>query len=370
MKTTLVRLAKRYALPAVLAVGVLSALPLLFHKQALPEGLLQVNGRLEAEYTLASTEYAGKIVSLAVGEGDQVEAGQVLARLEDSRLLQQLEQAKNALAAVEKQVEAASLSLQVKRREMPLGIDQANAAVASAQAQLDKALSAREQARREAERARTLRPGGAISQVTLENAQLALTEKSHDVDAAEADLTQARTALSSARLDDQRIRAQQAQLEALEAEQAKASASVAEISTIIANHVIRAPTSGVIETKLVALGETLAPGTPLFNIVDTNSLYLQAYVPEPDIGKIKLGLKARIFTDAFPDHPFDAHVTYIASRAQFTPKEVQTQEERVKEVFAIKLSLVANPDDRLSPGMPADAVVRWTDNVSWRAPVQ
>lgn len=370
MNPRITKFARRYAFPAILALGVLSALPMMFQKQTLPEGLIQLNGRLEAEDVLASTQYAGKVVKLEVDEGDRVEAGQVVARLDDSRLQQQLQQAKDSVAAAGKQVEAASLSLQVKKKEMPLSVDEAKAGVARASAELGKAEAVRDQALREVERARKLEPGGTISQAGLENAQFALTTASLDVTVAEAALTQARAALSSATLNEQRLEAQQSQLEALQAERDKAVSAVAEIDSVIADYVIKAPMAGVVETKLVSPGETLAAGTPLFDIVDLKRLYLKAYVPGPDIGKIRLGLKARVFTDTFLGQPFDAAVTFIASRAQFTPKEVQTQDERVKEVFEVKLSLDENPGDRLSPGMPADAVIRWKDDVAWKAPLE
>jgi HlyD family secretion protein len=112
----------------------------------------------------------------------------------------------------------------------------------------------------------------------------------------------------------------------------------------------------------------VAAGTPLFDVVDLDRLYLKVFVPEAQIGKVRLGLPARIHTDAFPERSFAATVRFIASRAEFTPKEVQTPDERVKLVYAVKLSLEDNPEHRLTPGLPADAVIRWRDDVAWRAP--
>ena len=91
-------------------------------------------------------------------------------------------------------------------------------------------------------------------------------------------------------------------------------------------------------------------------------------MPEAQIGKLRLGLPAKVYTDAFPDQPYDATVRYIATRAEFTPKEVQTPDERVKLVHAVKLYVSANPDHRLSPGVPADAVIRWQEGVAWAKP--
>jgi len=107
---------------------------------------------------------------------------------------------------------------------------------------------------------------------------------------------------------------------------------------------------------------------PLFELVDLDKLYLKAYVPEVEIGKVRLGLPAQIYTDAFPDKPFSAELRYIASRAEFTPKEVQTRDERTKLVYAMKLYLDANPDHRLTPGLPVDAVIRWQEDAPWVKP--
>jgi len=109
-------------------------------------------------------------------------------------------------------------------------------------------------------------------------------------------------------------------------------------------------------------------GMPLLELVDLDRLYLKVYVPEKDIGKVRRGLPARIHADAFPNEPFDATVRYIASRAEFTPKEVQTPDERTKLVYEVRLYLERNPDHRLTPGLPADAIIRWKEDVAWAAP--
>jgi HlyD family secretion protein len=103
---------------------------------------------------------------------------------------------------------------------------------------------------------------------------------------------------------------------------------------------------------MVDVGEVITAGSPIFDIVNLDRLYLQVYIPEKDIGKVRLGLPARIYADAFPNTFFPATVRYIASRAQFTPKEVQTPDERVKLVFAVRLYLDENPNHCLLPVFP------------------
>ena len=149
----------------------------------------------------------------------------------------------------------------------------------------------------------------------------------------------------------------------------EAKASLAEQQRYLDEMTVRAPTAGTVLVRTIERGEWVQPGTPLYTLVDLNQLYLKIYVPEPDIGKIVHDQPARVHIDAFPDRFFPARVSKIASEAEFTPKNVETREERVKLVFAVELALEGNPGSTLKPGMPADAVVRLEDGPEWITPV-
>jgi HlyD family secretion protein len=149
---------------------------------------------------------------------------------------------------------------------------------------------------------------------------------------------------------------------------AQTEAALVEVQSVLDDLVIPAPATGMITTRVVDNGEMVSAGSPLFDIVDLDKLYLKVYVPEKEIGKVRLGLPAQIYTDAFPDMPFSATLRYIASQAEFTPKEVQTPDERVKLVYAVKLYLDKNPEHKLTPGLPADAVIRWQEATPWAKP--
>jgi len=149
----------------------------------------------------------------------------------------------------------------------------------------------------------------------------------------------------------------------------EARAALGEQQRYLDEMTVRAPTAGTVLVRTIERGEWVQPGTPLFSMVDLNQLYLKIYVPEPDIGKIVHGQPARVHIDAFPKRFFPARVSKIASEAEFTPKNVETREERVKLVFAVELALDENPDGALKPGMPADAVVRLEDGPEWITPV-
>lgn len=341
------------AVVAVLAGGAL-AWSLLNGRGDLPEGLIQANGRIEGDHTTVASKLPGRIAELKVREGDSVRPGQLLARLEDTQLAARQQQADAAVASLKAQLAAARAQLDVARQEVPLAEAGAEAAVA-------KARAAEAQAARDAGRFDELAARGSVEARRAEQMRLAHT-------AAAADLRQATQSLAAARLGHDKIRARGNDITALEAGLRQAEAAAREVASLVADQELRAPTGGVVLSRLREAGELVAAGTPIFDLVDLDKLYLKVYVPEKQIGQVRLGLPARIHSDAFPQQVFPATTRYIAAQAEFTPKEVQTPDERVKLTYAVKLYLDANPEHRLSPGVPADAVIRWKDGVPWQAP--
>ena len=273
--------------------------------KALPEGLIQANGRIEGDRLLVASKFPGRVTTLLAREGDRVKAGQVLVQLDDTQASAQARQARAAVVAL-----------------------QAEAAAAGRNA---------EQTQRDTERFRELRAEGTASVREAEQAELA------------------------ARVAQDRLASAQAQL-------SRARAALAEAESVLTDLTVRAPADGTVATRMADTGEVVAAGAVLLMLVDLDQLYLKVYVPEVLIGKLRLGLPARLYIDAFPDQPFEAELRYIAAQAEFTPKEVQTADERVKLVYAVKLYLKSNPEHRLTPGQPADAVIRWKEDVPWTPP--
>lgn len=336
--------------------------------RGLPDGLIQANGRIEGDAVTVASKVAGKIVGIEVREGDPVKTGQLLARLDDAQLRARVDQAAAAAATLESQVASAGLGIDLLRKEVPLAIEAARAGVGRAQAAAATAEASERQARRDAERLRDLVAKGFASSQQSERAQLALDAAASELTSAREALVQSRKQLAQAELGGDRIRVREAELLALRAQLRQAQAALAEAESVLADLTIRAPVGGLVATRMREPGEVMAAGAPLLDLVDLDQLYLKVYVPEAQIGRLRLGLPARIHTDAFPDRPFEATVRYISSRAEFTPKEVQTPDERVKLVYAVKLYLKSNPDHRLTPGLPADAVIRWKEGVAWAKP--
>ena len=227
------------------------------------------------------------------------------------------------IAALESQVAAAQADVErahalVDAAEAALAAAQAAVAMAaaddrSAQARVDVALAQRDQAQ-------------AVLDLLLAGA------RAEQIDVLRAGVAQAQAALDSAQ------------------------AAVAALDTQIAKLTLVAPIDGEVLHGLAHVGEVARPGVPLFVLADLSRLTLTVYVPVPDLGRVYLGQAVDVTVDAYPD-TFAGQVTHIASRAEFTPKNVDTREERVNMVFPVKISL-DNPDGRLKPGMPADATLR------------
>ena len=349
-------------------IGFYFAYSSVFHQAPLPEGLIQANGRIEGDHITVSSKFSGRIQSLPVQEGDVVKSGQTLIVLEDTQVRTRVTQAEKAVATLNARVEALRLDLDVLRKEVPLAIATAEAEVAHGMAVSAKAEATEQQARKDALRLQQLVSQGAASRQKGEQNELALTVARNELSASRTSVTRAQKQLAQIRLGWDRIKVREGELKALEAQLEQSRAALAEAESILSDLVIKAPSDGVILTRMADIGEMTAPGAPLLDLIDQDRLYLKVYVPEILIGKVRVGLPARIHTDCFPERQIPATVRMISSRAEFTPKEVQTPDERTKLVYAVKLYLDENPDHSMTPGMPGDAVIRWKEDAPWAAP--
>ena len=298
-----------------------------FHKEA-EEGVLLLSGNMEVTETNIGFKIAGRVVELSVDEGREVQKGQVLARLDNAELASVVTQNRAALQ------EAISLLAELKNGSRPQEIEEARANVASQEAELVR-LS------KDFERSEKLFNNGAISAAQFDAAKSAY----------ETRIALKRNASESLSLVREGPRKESIAAAGDRVEQAKAALRTAEER--LKDTVIYAPGPGVVLRKNVEPGETVATGTPIFTIGDLSSPWIKVYVPEAKSGLIKLGQKAQVSADSYPGKTYDGWVSYISSEAEFTPKNVQTQEERVKLVYGVKVR-VQNPDQELKPSMPAD----------------
>jgi HlyD family secretion protein len=356
-------------LAAGAALGVLSAPRLSsWLRPPAPAGLLFASGRIEGRLTTLTPRASATVAALHVDEGQAVQPGQLLATLDDPAQRQRVRSAEEQLNALAEKLRAANFQLVMTDRQVPLQIEQASAALREAEARLFRARASHEQSERDAQRAAALVASGLIAPQESEHARLAAAVAEHAVREAEAALVSSQKQLALARLGSQQLETMRAERAALARQRMQAAAQLDEQRSHVADFAIHSPIAGRVLTRTVERGERVEAGTPLFTLVDLDRLYVKIYVPEPSIGQVALGQEARVYVDTYPGRAFPARVSRISQEAEFTPKNVETREERVKLVFAVEVALAENPGGILKPGMPADAVVRWQPDAPWASP--
>jgi len=214
----------------------------------LPEGLIQANGRIEGDHVSVSSKFAGRIAEIRVREGDTVQTGKVLAVLDDAQIKTKVRQAAAAVAALDAQVDAVTMTLAVLRKEVPLAVGGADAGLSRAKADIAKAKASHDQASRDAERAKELLAKGLIPRQGVERADLAVTSAEAEHESTRGSAVQAGNQLSQARLGADRIKAKEADLTALQAQREQAKAGLAEAESVLEDLTLKAPSSGVIMT--------------------------------------------------------------------------------------------------------------------------
>jgi len=290
-------------------------------------GVISASGHVEATEVRVSTKVGGTVEALLVEEGDRPARGQEIARIDatDVRLALDAARAEMGQATAE-----LSLRLAGAREE---DIAEAQAQVARAQAEL-------EAARRDLGRMEGLMASGSGTTKALDDAGTRRDVASASLDAARERLRKLRAGNRPQEIESARARA------------AAAAARIAQLEQQLRDAVIASPIAGVVTEKLVEAGELATPGTALVVLVDLDSPWLTVFVAEPDLGRIRIGQEAEVVTDG--GQARKGRISFVASRAEFTPKNVQTRDERVKLVYEVKIGL-ENRDGLFKPGMPAEA---------------
>jgi HlyD family secretion protein len=290
---------------------------------------LVASGTVEATEAQLGFAASGRIEAISVRQGDRVESGNELARLDRSEMLAKREE---ALSRIES---ARALLLELERGSRTEEIAQARAARDAATKRLEDAM-------RDLERSRTLHQGGAIPKEALEKAELAVELAQKELERGEEQLR-----LLEAGPRRERIDAQRASL-------AQAEASLRAIDAALEQMILLAPFDGLITVRHREPGEAVSPGSAVVTLMNPNDRWVRIYVREDRIGAVRVGAAAEIRCDTFPDKTYEGKVRFIAPEAEFTPKNVQTTEERVRLVYAVEVRIFGDSPGDLKPGMPAD----------------
>jgi HlyD family secretion protein len=317
----------------VVVIGVIGAIAWFgFLRPRGKAGELTASGTVEATESQLGFQVPGRIEVIAAVEGERVAAGTELARLDrteaEARRSQAAAQAAAARSLLD-ELEGGSRSEEV----------------AQGRAARDAALQRLDDARRDLDRTKKLLEGGAVSQEAFDKASLAAS-------IAESQLSQTRDQLRLLEIGPRKER-----IEAQRAQVAQAEAAIQVIDATLVNMTIRAPFDGIVTVRHREPGEIVPAGSAVLTLMNPDSRWVRIYVSETRIGAVRLGQKAQIRTDTDPGKRYGGEVVFIASEAEFTPKTVQTSEERVKLVYAVKVGITDDSGHDLKPGMPADVVL-------------
>ncbi|HQG30764.1 MAG TPA: HlyD family efflux transporter periplasmic adaptor subunit [Deltaproteobacteria bacterium] len=313
------RFIKRAVLFAVLVVLIGALGFKLFYskdKSTIPEGFAMGNGRLEATEVDIAAGIPGRLYEVTVREGDLVKENQILARMDIS-----------TLQAMLKQAEAEVMRAKGARRT----------AIAKVQEVRNRVVFAE----KEFARSRNLFSRG-IS-----------TQQQYDRDETQKEISNAEYAGLVSRVAE------------CEAAIASASAQVDRLKTEIDDCILRTYCNGRVQARLAEPGEVLPAGGKVLTVIDMGDMYMNIFLPEKVAGMVAIGAEARVVTDAFPDRPLHAKVSFVSEKAQFTPKEVEATEERQKLVFRVKVRIEGIADPTLKPGMPGVAYIRLDPSAKW-----
>jgi HlyD family secretion protein len=332
------------------------------------EDFVVASGRIEGRITDILPKVSAWVAELPKDEGDPIRQGELLVRLDDPELRARRDASAAAVESTSSRLLAQRQDLDVTTREVAANIQVAEADLVSARAALERARANAIKARRDATRYTELSRQHYVSETLAETQRLNAMVADRAVVEASAAADRAQRQLTLAHLGEDRLEVLRAQVTALERDLTQAQKNLAQQEEIIQSLTITSPLDGVVLTRPVELGERVNPQSVLFTLVSLQRLYLKSYVPEPLIGKVALGQQAQVWVDAYPDKPFAAHVNRVSQQAEFTPKNVETREERVKQVFGVELWFDDNPGGVLKPGMPGDGVIRIKEGAPWFRP--
>jgi HlyD family secretion protein len=355
-----------------------------FAGSGLPPGILGVSGRIEGDDAAVSAKISGRIREITVREGDRVEAGHVIAVLDDAQIRAREQQSEAAVRQAQARVRMSQHQITVLReqlRQSEMGVEQsradaqgrvheAEARLAAAEAQIAQAEASYAQAKWERDAYTKLVKLGLVAeqegrqkQYTEEAQAAVVSANRRQVEAARGALTTARANLANPAIRSSQVAAVQGQILQAEADVAAGQADAERFHAMLeearANRAdlnVVAPFTGTVATRTAEPGEVVTAGTPIATLVNLGQVYLRAFVPGGDIGRVRVGQPARVYLDSAPSTPIDAEVIRIDPEASFTPENTYFREDRVKQVVGVKL-LIRGALGFAKPGMPADGEI-------------
>lgn len=355
-----------------------------FAAPRLPASIIALSGRIEGDDSAVAPKTSGKILEITVREGDTVTAGQVIARLDDAQVRAREDQARAALTEAQAKARSAQdqiavLQDQLRQNHLESGqsntdaqgrVRQAQADLTGAEADLTQQQAALRLAEFNRDAYTRLAKTGAASeqqglqaQVQADQQAAAVAAAQRRVEAASGGLTTAQANLQNPKIRDVQVSSTERQLSQQEAEIAAANAETAEAQAQFAQAqadrsdlTVVAPFSGTVITRAAEPGEVVQAGTAIISLLDLTQVYLRGFIPEGQIGKVKIGQAAHIFLDSNSNQALEGHVLRIDPQSTFTPENTYFRDDRVKQVVGVKI-LLTQGIGYAKPGMPADGEI-------------
>lgn len=343
------------------------ALAVFFYKIILyfkaPDASLTVSGRVEADEIDLASRISGKIERVLIEDGMNVKSGDMIAQIDDADLQSKRRQTISRIEEVKEKIMAAELDLEYTEKNVAHSIDEAKKALAVADARLKQAEAKKENAEKEMKRYASLLDKEVVSEEHYDNVKLSHELAQEESIVALKDVERANVSLMKAEDARKLVRAKEKELLALKKSLGQLDEILEQVDIHIGYTVVTAPSDGIILRKVAEPGEVLLEGSVIGVMIVPEDTYVRTYVPEKYIGMLHIGMDAEVVSDAYPDRPFTGSICYISDKAEFTPKEVQSYEERVKQVFAVKICFLDRTVptgekkayyDVLKKGMPVD----------------
>jgi HlyD family secretion protein len=374
---------KRLVLAGAILMGTGLGLKLMLDYAQRDPSVIRLSGTVEVTDAEVSFKIPGRVVERPVDEGQTVKAGEIVARLDSTEMAQEV-----SLRRADAQAAQAVLA-ELEAGSRPEEIAQAQAAAEQAKARLDEMLAGSRPQELAAAEASLRRAEAEAERTKLDATRYEGLYRKEIVSAQQYDaartayrtalerqreaeeqlklvregprqeqIAQARAAFEQARERFELIRKgpRREQVDQARARYEQAKQALAVAQTRLSYATLASPLNGLVLSKNIEPGEYVAAGTPIVTVGDLEHPWVRAYIHETDIGRVKVGQKVRVTNDSFPGKVYDGRVTFIAQQAEFTPKNVQTEKERVKLVYRVKVEM-ENPHMELKPGMPADAEI-------------
>lgn len=364
---------KKYGMYIVVAILLVIALGFIYQKlnpDTIAENLIAATGKMDGDLIALNTKYPGRIDNVTIQEGQQIEKGEIIAVLQSEEYVAKLDALGKNIQAAKKALSATTQEYLIAKESLPLnvknaidGIEIAKSQKESLQDSIYSLEAVVEQNRRDLQRVEKLYTKKLIGKQKLEFTELELTNNKNKLLSLKQNMIQtqrsisiAKNTLLLAKSQMKKITALKATLEASEKQIDALNANKKELQIIIDELTVKSPIEGVVIEKIAHPGEVLSSGMIVATLLDPSTLYLKLFIDTMENGKIKVGDKSVIFLDSNPDMPIEAKVIRIASKAEFTPKDVSVRSDRIQRVYAVHLKPLQE-NKLLKIGIPAVGII-------------